>query len=259
MIFSVQRAAEDYLNGRGFQDNDDYAINVSRTYESYRASESDGELLARLRRIRTAIYQNHPGVNRAAEEKRILQILDQRSRPSAPAPHFLEQRETRTERIRLRKLKRRAISSILQSFRRAVQGRTIDAFWKSRKKTQLRPWPETIAQAHLSLFILGGLSRRPGYLCRELLSGIGFVDLAVFLGGSTPHLIELKVLTNKFTGPSQLETYMDTENRSTGWLIVFDARIPKKKTQLPPRLTLKNKTINVISVDINPEPPSSKV
>jgi hypothetical protein len=88
-------------------------------------------------------------------------------------------------------------------------------------------------------------------------SGIGFVDIVLFLS-KTPHLIELKILTDDFAGPEQLASYMAAEGRNEGWLIVFDARAQDKRTAIPTRVSHAAGTIKVIQIEINPIPPSAR-
>jgi hypothetical protein len=97
---------------------------------------------------------------------------------------------------------------------------------------------------------------KKGFVLREMPSGIGYIDIAVIFS-STMHLVEMKVLTSKFSGPSQLEIYMKTEKRREGWLVVFDARDPKKRKQIVPSAIVTDAgKVKVITIDINPKPPS---
>lgn len=89
------------------------------------------------------------------------------------------------------------------------------------------------------------------------MSGVGFVDVEIMLG-TVPHLIEFKMLKGKLTGDEQLSTYMATEKRPIGWLILIDARKPERKTKLPEKLNVSAGTIHILVVDINPVPPSKK-
>ena len=45
------------------------------------------------------------------------------------------------------------------------------------------------------------------------------------------HLVEMKVLRGKFTGPAQLASYMVDEDRREGWLVILDARKPSLKSR----------------------------
>ncbi len=91
---------------------------------------------------------------------------------------------------------------------------------------------------------------------REVGSGIGFVDIVVMLS-TTPHLVELKMLKGKMTGASQIQTYMRTEDRATGWLVFFDARPnDSREEEIPATLDVPEGRISVLIIDINPIPPS---
>jgi hypothetical protein len=108
----------------------------------------------------------------------------------------------------------------------------------------------------LAAFIQGVFSQdQRGLVLREMYSGIGYVDISIIFA-VTLHLIEMKVLTSKFVGPSQLETYMKTENRNEGWLVIIDARQPCKKEIIPTSICTHAGNIRVVVVDINPIPPS---
>ena len=109
-----------------------------------------------------------------------------------------------------------------------MEAKAIDAFWRSRKNGTLEPSPEKIAQALLALFAVGAL-RNKAIVLRELRSGVGYVDLALIRSGVL-HLLELKILRNSFRGAAQLQSYMETEQRREGWLVVFDARPPRGPT-----------------------------
>jgi hypothetical protein len=114
--------------------------------------------------------------------------------------------------------------------------------------------PERVAQNLLAVFIIGALAGR-GLVFRELKSGVGFVDIAV-VRGQVIHLLELKVLRSRLTGASQLRAYMRTEQRSIGWLIVFDSRPAIWNRHLPSVLRVAEGTIRVLAVDIRPTVPS---
>ena len=146
---------------------------------------------------------------------------------------------------------------MLNDFCHSIESRAINSFWNSRKKGNIRQNPEMIAQDLFSLFVAGTLVNRSGIQLKEFQSGIGFVDFGIIFS-SILHLVEIKVLTKQFQGPSQLEQYMKNENRREGSLLVFDARDYRKKTCLPKRIDTQSGIIKVYQVDINPLPPSRK-
>jgi hypothetical protein len=151
------------------------------------------------------------------------------------------------------KAKKRSIEELLTLFKLAVQARAIDSFWTSRKSGQLRPRPEKIAQAMLAIFAKGVMGSK-GLVLREFSSGIGFVDVGISFSGVL-HLVELKVLTGKMTGPTQLAEYMESEQRPSGWLLLMDARPHSKKTDLPATLDVPSGLVRVVLIELNPTPP----
>jgi hypothetical protein len=160
------------------------------------------------------------------------------------------------EKGRLKRLKRRTLAVVLEDFRHTTEARAVDAFWVTRKKGVLITRPEKIAQLALVQYFSGVITQRGGLLFQQFKSGIGWVDVGIVLSSSL-HLIELKVLTGKFTGASQLEKYMISERKKRGYLVVFDARPPTKKTSIPTTIVTSAGVINVLVVDINPPAPSS--
>lgn len=142
----------------------------------------------------------------------------------------------------------------MNQFRAAVEARSIDVFWRSRRRGILVTKPEKIGQALLALFTIGALDGR-GILIQELKSGVGFVDIAV-VRSAMMHLLELKVLRSNLVGISQLRTYMRIEGRPNGWLLLFDARPSGKRIPVPQMKSVPEGTIRIILVDIRPEAPS---
>ena len=146
------------------------------------------------------------------------------------------------------------MDALLSEFKKMIEARGIDSFWISRTKGQLRLRAETIAQVLLAAFAKGVIGN-DGFVLREFGSGIWFVDVGVSFG-SVLHLIELKVLkAGKFTGASQLATYMETEERKKGWLVIIDAR-KRQSATIPAKVRTSTGSIAVIVVNVNPAPPS---
>jgi hypothetical protein len=82
------------------------------------------------------------------------------------------------------------------------------------------------------------------------------VDVLVTFSSGLLHVVELKMLKgNDVPGPAQLADYMVKKNRNEGWLILFDARKPNKKTAIKPKFTTKAGEIRTVVIDINPTPP----
>ncbi|MGI8408117.1 MAG: hypothetical protein ACR2L3_06370 [Actinomycetota bacterium] len=138
-------------------------------------------------------------------------------------------------------------------FKKTVEGRAIDAFWRSRKKHKLRSRPEKIAQGLLAVFAKGVIGKK-GLVLREIAVGIGFVDVGLSFGGVL-HLIELKILAGHFTGVGQLSKYMQTEGRKSGWLVLIDIRRSREAPPVPVRTTTSAGTISILMVDVNPTAP----
>lgn len=256
MIFAIQRYIEDYFAARGLRDPDQFAVKVANLYDMYRNyDETSEDFLSRLHRTRTAFFASNR-LTRKEFERKLVQRLDR---------EFLKKNSTNSidqfpgdvsaERTRLR-TKPRSIGRILDEFRAAVEARAIDPFWESRKKNRLTTNPERIGQALLAVFIRGVLDGK-GLSFREVGSGIGFVDIVVVLS-TVPHLLELKVIRSEITGANQLQSYMRTEVRNSGWLVLFDARPHEKRyEETPSRIDVPEGCIRVLSIDINPIPPSA--
>lgn len=254
MIFTVQRYIEDYLDKRGIDDRDQYAVLVANIYATKPRNESQELTLKRIRRVRTAIFGNNPHLKRAEFERQLLNRLEAR---------FQKKTDCRTEfpggvaseRRRLSK-KRLTIGATLRAFKAATEARAIDVFWQSRRNGTLRRRPEQIGQGLLVLFALGAI-RNSGVVLREFASGVGFVDIGLIFG-STLHLVELKILKSSLLGAGQLAAYMQTEQRRRATLVLFDARPTAKRFPIPSKLAVEAGEIAVVVVDINPIPPSRR-
>ncbi len=257
MLYSIQAYLEDYFNRRNLAVSDTYAVQLAKLYFHERAVMTPEDFQRRMRRVRTIFFQNNDIDNRAEFEKQLLERLDSQFKkklqnPDSSFPGGLEK-----EKREIQKSSRRSISSLLNLFKRAVEARGIDGFWKSRKKLKLKSRPEGIAQSLFGTFAYGVLDGK-GIVIRELLSGIGYVDVGVVFT-SVLHLVEMKVITGQFEGPSQLEQYMRTEGRREGHLLVIDSRPPERKIDLPEIIQLEIGVIKVTVVDINPSIPSSLI
>jgi hypothetical protein len=256
MIFSIQRFLEDYFEKRNFSDRDQYAVSIANLYDKSRHKSTRKQFIASVHRIRTIFYKNNPTVDRAGFESTLIDLLDSRfEKKNAGEADFKFVGGLTSEKRRLARQHHKTIAQILSVFGLAIEARAIDSFWISRKKGELRSRPEGIAQSLLAVFLKGVFELRKGYVLREFQSGVGYVDVGVIRWGKM-HIIEIKVITKSFTGPSQLGKYMKTESQNTGWLVVFDARPHSKKTTIPHTLALPAGKIHVLSIDINPLPPS---
>jgi hypothetical protein len=256
MIFSIQRFIEDYLQRRNLSDVDQYAIRVANSFADLMHQPKDEEIIKSVHRIRTVFFQNNSNLHRNDFEAGLVQLLRSRFKKKVQFEEFPGGVEA--ERRVLLRQPRITIQSIIQGFVRAVESRAIDTFWQSRKKNKLAKRPEKIGQALFAVFTKGAIGdRKSSLVLREVSSGIGFVDIGVVIGHGI-HLIEMKLITSTFTGVSQLETYMKSENRKHAWLVFFDARPQTKRSPVPNSIKTPSGTISVIAVDINPTPPSQK-
>ena len=253
MIFSIQRYVEDYAARRSLNDPDQYSVKLANLYDAERSRyDSDADFLKKMHRIRTSFFISN-GLDRSTFEKQFLTRLNRKFKKKiSPIESFPG--GVKPEKSRLNK-KPRSIGRILEQFKKGVEARGIDSFWESRQKGKLQSKPEKIGQSLIALFISGVLDGK-GLVFREMGSGIGFVDIVVLLS-TTPHLIELKMLKGKMSGVSQLQTYMRTEDRKAGWLVLFDCRpVASRSESIPARISLAEGLVNVVVVDINPVPPS---
>jgi len=256
MLFTIQTYLEEYLSKRHLVDSDGYAIKLANLY-FYRRSDGDtAQFLRKVSRIKTVMFVNAGITNRAEFERALVGRLDNQFKKKLTADNPTFPGGTEEERKSLARLPRVTIEILLEEFRQAIEARAIDVFWQSRKKGVLMPNPETIAQALFALFTKGVLLNRSGVVLREMNSGIGFVDIGVMFS-SVLHLVEMKILTGKFTGVEQLGQYMKTEKRNKGALVVLDALKPGNKLDLPQSIVISSGIVRVYSVDINPVPPSS--
>ncbi len=251
MIFSVQRFLEDHFERRGLADVDQYAIRVANVFERLGPRASEGTLARELGRLHTVFFRRNHDLDRKEFETRLAATLRRRFQKKKNEASFKGfARGLAPARARFR-VRRRSIAALLSEFKRAVEARSVDAFWDSRKKHHLRSRPEKIAQGLLAVFAKGVVGS-DGLVLREVASGIGFVDVGVSFGGVL-HLIELKILKGRLTGANQLVTYMRTEGRGTGWLVLIDAR--RNRQPVPVRIDTPAGPIKTLIVDVNPAAP----
>jgi hypothetical protein len=252
-IFSVQRFLEDHFERRGLTDVDQYAVRVANTFERIGSKVSDNSLAAELRHVRTAFFRRNHDLNRKEFELQLAAALRRRFKKKTldPATNDFE-RGLAPTRARLR-AQRRSIGALLSEFKLAVEARAVDGFWDSRTKRRLRAKPEKIAQSLLAVFAKGILGA-DALVLREIASGIGFVDVGISFG-RVLHLIELKILKTRVTGPNQLATYMRTERRKSGWLLLIDVRGAGSSDAIPAVISTSAGRIRTLTVDVNPPAP----
>ena len=252
MIFSVQRYLEDHFDRRGLSDVDQYAIRLANAFEEISGSATKDDLVRRIGRIRTVFFRRNQGIDRKQFEKQLAASLFSGFKKKSD-PFFRAYEASLTSTHSKLRSKRRSIAILLSEFKLSVEAKGIDAFWESRKKHRLRSRPEKIGQALLAVFAKAVVSNN-GLVLREIASGIGFVDLGISFGKSL-HLIEMKVVTKKFIGAQQLATYMKTEGRTQGWLVLIDARKSNARTTIPPAVKTHAGFIKTVLVDVNPLAP----
>jgi len=182
-------------------------------------------------------------VNRAEFESELIKLLNRHFKKNTlrefPGGVTIEER-------RLSQSHRKTIRLLLESFCHAVESRAIDVFWQSRKKNKLAKKPEKIGQGLLAVFLKGVIpTNARGLVLREVVSGIGFVDIGVVLSNRL-HVVEMKILSSKFVGVSQLQTYMRTEDRREGWLVVFDARPASRRQPIPETIKTVTGVVKVL-------------
>ena len=164
-----------------------------------------------------------------------------------------------SEKTKLRQRERLTVRSVLDQFKHAVESRAVDGFWKSRRKGKLISQPEKNGQDLLAVFLQGVLhGRRSGFAVKEVQSGVGWIDVLLVLA-STPHVLELKMLHDSdIPGVNQLGTYMQQEKREEGWLVCFDTRDPSNRAKIGEKIAIKQGTVRVVVIDVNPIPPSRR-
>jgi hypothetical protein len=256
MIFAIQRYLEDYFVRRGLADVDQYAISVANVVERHLGEADETALTQALARIRTAFYSRNRALRRREFESELATSLRAKFKKKVD-DRTLYQFEQSLAGARLRLFrKRRSIGALLREFKSAVQALGIDSFWTSRKRGILEPRPEKNAQALLAVFARGTIGLR-GVVLREFGCGVGFVDIGICFGGVL-HLVELKVFRGgALKGASQLETYMRTERRKSGWLVIIDASTIRPRLGVPPRILTTEGSIATLVIDVNPSAPSS--
>ena len=254
MIFTIQTYIEEYFNNRSISDTDGFAVKLANLYFHEREHLTYEELVSKASRIRTVIYKKNNIDDKSLFLNTLFGRLDRlfkkkllQGNPSFPGG-------IKEERQRISGREKITIDVIINEFCGATEARAIDAFWVSRKRGKLRDRPEKIAQSLLAIFIKGVL-RDSGIILREFLSGIGFVDIGVVIS-TTLHLIEIKIVSNDFSGPSQLNEYMKTEGRTKGNLVLFDPLPNGNKIEVPDKIEVESGIIYTYVVNINPIIPS---
>ena len=255
MLFTIQTYLEEYFSKRNMADSDGYAVSLANLYFYQRSTTEDTLFLSKVGHIKTVFFVNNGIRGRKDFEQSLIRHLDYKYKKKLGSNNPFFPGGIEQEKEKLHQLTRLTIDNLLNEFKSATEARAIDAFWRSRKRGILQQKPEKIAQGLFSVFASGTLINRSGLILREFQSGIGFVDVGIIFS-STLHLVEIKILSDDFTGINQLEQYMKTENRQEGSLLIFDSLKPDAKIILPERILTSAGLIKIYRVDINPRPPS---
>ncbi len=263
MLYSVQSEVLTFLGLAGLRDRDGFAAAAAERYLAHRANTTSGAAVGKLMSIQTSTFSTRRRERRSLTTE-LVQRLDKKfiksltTVPSRLRPMGAE----RTRVIGLGQRSRRrggevAFSELIARFKAAVEADGIDPFWKSRKKSELRPRPEQIGQLSLMMFLNEPIRALSGFTFREVRSGIGYIDVMAVFGRSKRYVVELKVRSSdRVLGAAQLAKYLDTLGLSHGWLILFDSRAAGDKQPKSP-VSIDGKTLTIVSVDINPPAPSS--
>ena len=254
MLFTIQGFIQDRFHNNGFEDNDGYAIKLANLYFYRRKSYSGYEFQRKLHRLRTIFYSANNIPNRVDFEENLLSILDnkfyslinQQTR-DVQSPISSKPQKGRSTRL--------TIKILLERFVKSIERKGVDAFWNSRTKGILRQRPEKIASNDLCIFVESEFISRSGIVLSEIKSGIGYIDVEIIIS-SVIHIVELKVITDDLTGVDQLIDYLLTEEKKEGFLVIFDARSPSEKSTFPSVIIDKGCKVHIITIDINPLPPS---
>ncbi|EKE05532.1 MAG: hypothetical protein ACD_19C00230G0001 [uncultured bacterium] len=255
MLFSIQAYIEEYLASKNITDTDGYAVKLANLYYFNRLNYDNLNFTNKVNRIHSLIFYSNSISDRRAFIQILVNRVDYFFKASLEKNINTFPGGTIDELKKIQQKPKLTIEFLLSEFSKATEARAIDAFWISRIKGNLRQKPEKIGQTLFTLFAMGTLLNRPGLALREFQSGIGYVDVGIIFC-SILHLVEIKVMVKDFTGTSQLDQYMASENRPEGSLLVFDTLIPEKKIVLPKEIPCSSGIIKVYKVDINPIPPS---
>lgn len=258
MLAAIQGAVLDFLQRASISDSDGFAREAAIRYLRSRASKDDP--ITALGKIRTSTFSARRR-ERAELTAALVKHLDRRfrtriARVEVDLTHFpVANRRPAAPRTANPATR---LTAELARFKHSTEARNVDTFWVKRTKGVLKQKPEQEGQALLISFLSGVLrSPRHGTILKEVQSGIGYVDVMVFLGTSEPQIVELKVIPKgNARGVSQLRQYLQTEQANLGWLIIFDAR--KQGPPIAEGPTIESGiTVHTIVIDINPPPPSS--
>ena len=134
--------------------------------------------------------------------------------------------------------------------------------WKYEKKTKSYKWVSKPEEEVKNLFIQGIIQKyNSNYfeIIDEVKTGAGRIDLYVIIGSYLKIIIELKICGCGYSsnyansGQKQLVGYLESKNLFYGVLIVFDGRIRDFSKGFKQVISIDNRTINTIVVDMRPK------
>jgi hypothetical protein len=92
----------------------------------------------------------------------------------------------------------------------------------------------------------------------EAEAGAGRIDLALSFGGGLSVIVELKMCgaryssTYAFSGSEQITHYMESMQKSLGYLLIFDARMRDFGKGIDPVTTIAGFTVVTQFIDVRP-------
>lgn len=170
----------------------------------------------------------------------------------------------RRKKVMLEKGKTESFEDELHNFKEYVEADGIDVFWEKRKEEKFAGNPETKAHVLYAAFFAG---KGIGKVLREVQVGTGRID-AIQIYQSQLYGIEMKMLGGRYgtkyakDGIKQLFIYLKGKDLQVGYLLIFDGRLPEKKSELfdakirKEGFTQNGRTIFPMIIDINPVAPS---
>ena len=143
----------------------------------------------------------------------------------------------------------------LIKFKEVVERNCINAFWDSRIKGKLQPYPEEIGKSILVTFF--SASEFYSHIGTENEEGVGKCDIVTISKKNEKNIFELKIVKSTSDikkGIKELLYYMSKEVLDEGYLILFDSR--KRDHKIDDEIIMDGKKINIVSLKINDVAPS---
>lgn len=171
----------------------------------------------------------------------------------------------RHKKVMFEKGKTESFEDELHNFKEYVESDGLHVFWEKRKEEEFTGNPETKAHVLYAAFFAGKVGR--GKVLREVQIGTGRID-AMQIYQSQCYGIEMKMLGGNYgtkyakDGVKQLFVYLKGKDLQIGYLLIFDGRLPQKKSELfdakirKEGFTKDSRKIFPSIIDINPVAPS---